>query len=70
MLSNLFLLFQMGFDYFLNINQVYKWDVILESAKKSKKIYPRKSLFALLGLFFGIVFSIIFMWFRTSIILK
>ena len=56
--------------YFKNINQIYKWNVILESAEKSKKIYPRKSLFAISGLFFGFIFSIIFMWFRSIVILK
>jgi LPS O-antigen subunit length determinant protein (WzzB/FepE family) len=56
--------------YFKNINQIYKWNVILESAKKSKKIYPSKSLFAISGLFFGFIFSIIFTWFRSIVILK
>jgi LPS O-antigen subunit length determinant protein (WzzB/FepE family) len=56
--------------YFKDINQIYKWNVILESAEKSKKIYPRKSLFAISGLFFGFIFSIIFMWFRSIVILK
>ena len=57
-------------NFFKNFYEVYKWDVILENAQKSNKIYPKKVIFTVLGFFFGFFFSLIFMWFRTANILK